>query len=383
MQKTNKGAKFYDKNKVHEGALYGVYEGILHSTVDPQRKGRVQVRIPHIIGERDTDYTVWCNVSTPTGGEDAGCMITPEKKDNVICLVQFMSGDINKPVVTGFINAGNPQDPDTPKESKEFCDGTKCKICEDKEINAFNKNEHIPYHNHKDTYYCGKVKTLYKSPLGASIVIGERGEEEFFRITDRGGQVFEMSSPIKKDKSEKRGLKNSIDGTQFDTEEDVPENKFSSITLMDLSHQLLKLIGKFEEEQIIIENRNKSGNKSNKITCSVKKDDEYYKVEQKIGDKTQVFEISAKNGDEFMRLLDCKGNFLFLDSVNDEVKIHSIKDGIISVENNLIITGGNDLTVNFARNITMNCSHFTINSDKTDINATEYVKICGNTVWPD
>ena len=77
-------------------AYYGVYFGVVANSNDPQKSGRVQIRLPWL------GSTVWAPVaspvgSTPTGGIPPGATV----------VVAFERGDESHPVVLGCLQ-GTP-----------------------------------------------------------------------------------------------------------------------------------------------------------------------------------------------------------------------------------------------------------------------------------
>lgn len=233
-----------------EGKYFGTYNGFVKNSNDPERRGRVRLNIPSIFGDDET-LTEWAEHSCISAGTDSGSMITSEESENSIALIQFANGDLQNPIVTGYIHGGDAKNPDTPKESLFFCDGTKCIDCSDRDADHLTTKEHKEFHNHKDQFYCPKKKVLYKSPKGATISISEVGTEEYIEIVDQGGQMIRLSSPIKKDKVRKRGISNAKDNTQFDPQNDIQEEG-ASIELIDLANQFLKFSSKYGEEKIDI-----------------------------------------------------------------------------------------------------------------------------------
>jgi hypothetical protein len=81
-----------------EKRYWGKYRGLVSNTNDPRRLRRVKVRIPEITGiDIETDWA-WTQ-QTSGGGADQGGFTQVNVNDSVF--VEFESGDINRPVVTG------------------------------------------------------------------------------------------------------------------------------------------------------------------------------------------------------------------------------------------------------------------------------------------
>lgn len=87
-----------------------VYEpmiGIVTDNKDPDKLGRVKVKIP-TLSEHDTTW--WCPIVMMGAGKNRGWFFIPEKDDEV--LVLFEHGDINCPVVVGSLWNGKDKPPD-------------------------------------------------------------------------------------------------------------------------------------------------------------------------------------------------------------------------------------------------------------------------------
>ncbi len=81
-----------------EQRRYGKYRGVVVDNEDPQRLGRLRLRVPTLLGN---DSTNWALPSLPFGGlPRQGMFFIPEKDSSV--WVEFEEGDINKPVWTGM-----------------------------------------------------------------------------------------------------------------------------------------------------------------------------------------------------------------------------------------------------------------------------------------
>lgn len=76
------------------GKYYSLYRGIVTSNQDPQRQGRLQIRVPEISGETAPDYWAW-----PKGlfaGKGKGLFAIPSVGDAV--WVEYEKGDPSYPV---------------------------------------------------------------------------------------------------------------------------------------------------------------------------------------------------------------------------------------------------------------------------------------------
>jgi uncharacterized protein involved in type VI secretion and phage assembly len=75
----------------------GIVIGIVHDLDDPERLGRVRVRLPHL-GDQLTD---WSRQATPMGGKDRGLFFRAEVGDEVV--VACEQGDPRRTVVVGAL----------------------------------------------------------------------------------------------------------------------------------------------------------------------------------------------------------------------------------------------------------------------------------------
>ncbi len=297
----------------HSDKEYRKFFAFIHSANDPTRRGRVRLHIPELFGTKESDYTDWVPVRAFSGGLDCGSMVTPEKNDKGIAIVSFIHGNNQYPIVEGFIINGDLHDPNGPEESKELCDGQGCIDCVEKDLLPIDLKEHKKYHNHTNEFYCPKIKTLYKSPKGAALILGDRGEKEFLRFIDQTGQVLEFSCPVKKEKTRKRGLNNALNGDQFDTEEDIIDDG-AYIKLMDLANQMMHFQSKFGEELICFLNRNKEGDSSHKVLMTVKENEEEYSITQDIKGRIQSLVFDGRKNLESIKLTGKCGNYLLISS---------------------------------------------------------------------
>ncbi|MFV8753961.1 phage baseplate assembly protein V [Nannocystaceae bacterium ST9] len=83
---------------------WGKYRGFVVDNQDPDKLGRVRVRVPSVYGEQDSD---WALPSLPFGGAAShGLSLLPEPNDAV--WVEFEEGDIDRPIWVGFFShSGN------------------------------------------------------------------------------------------------------------------------------------------------------------------------------------------------------------------------------------------------------------------------------------
>ncbi len=86
--------------------FYGVAEALVASVEDPEKEGRVKLRLPWFDSREVTD---WCRTANLFAGNGYGSTWTPELEDEV--LVAFIHGDLRFPVVLGGLYNGKDKAP--------------------------------------------------------------------------------------------------------------------------------------------------------------------------------------------------------------------------------------------------------------------------------
>lgn len=88
--------------KVHEAVI-----GVVTDNKDPQKLGRVKVKVPIL---SDADTTWWAPIVMSGAGKNRGWFFIPEINDEV--LVIFEHGDVHRPLVVGTLWNGKDAAPD-------------------------------------------------------------------------------------------------------------------------------------------------------------------------------------------------------------------------------------------------------------------------------
>jgi hypothetical protein len=89
-------------------SFYGVYRGTVEGNLDPLQRGRVQVKVPAVLGDGRLS---WAEPCVPYAGDKVGLFAVPPVGANA--WVAFEAGDPERPVLLGtFWGAG--QVPATP-----------------------------------------------------------------------------------------------------------------------------------------------------------------------------------------------------------------------------------------------------------------------------
>lgn len=91
--------------------LYGVYPALVTDVQDPDRQGRVQVRLPFVEENDGGGALAWARLATLMAGRERGTWFIPEVDDEV--LVAFTAGDPRRPVVIGALWNGVDAPPET------------------------------------------------------------------------------------------------------------------------------------------------------------------------------------------------------------------------------------------------------------------------------
>lgn len=78
-----------------EGRHFGKYRGVVADNADPLGQGRIQVRVPSVLGER----TLWAMPCVPYAGKDIGFLALPPAGAGV--WVEFEGGERAHPIWAG------------------------------------------------------------------------------------------------------------------------------------------------------------------------------------------------------------------------------------------------------------------------------------------
>src|ERR1700722_18925249 len=85
----------------------GIVIGIVDDLDDPEKLGRVRVKLPHLGGQMSD----WAYLVTPMAGNNRGLFLRPEKNDQV--LLAFSQGDPRFPYILGSMwSKPDPPPPD-------------------------------------------------------------------------------------------------------------------------------------------------------------------------------------------------------------------------------------------------------------------------------
>lgn len=106
-------AGLLENDREEQAKIYGVVTGIVTNNKDPEKMGRVKVKIPRL---SDTDESNWARVGTLMAGNNKGTFYLPDVNDEV--LVVFELGDVNTPYVIGSLWNGKDAPPANNSDGK-------------------------------------------------------------------------------------------------------------------------------------------------------------------------------------------------------------------------------------------------------------------------
>jgi len=80
-----------------ENKYYGMYQGVVTNINDPEKRGRIKIKCPEVLG--GSTESAWCDPVVPVAYDNGGDFCIPAKDETV--WVQFIAGDANRPVYFG------------------------------------------------------------------------------------------------------------------------------------------------------------------------------------------------------------------------------------------------------------------------------------------
>lgn len=80
-----------------ESKYYGIYQGIVTNTKDPEKRGRIKILCPEVLD--DKVESAWCDPCVPVAYDNGGDFCIPQVDEAV--WVMFIGGDSNLPVYLG------------------------------------------------------------------------------------------------------------------------------------------------------------------------------------------------------------------------------------------------------------------------------------------
>jgi uncharacterized protein involved in type VI secretion and phage assembly len=155
------------------GAQYfGVYPAVVRDNQDPDRQGRVKVRLPWSPDSGSDEYAVWARLATTMAGAGRGTWFVPEIGDEV--LISFGGGDPDWPYVVGALWNGQ----DDPPESMDSANNLKSIVSRTGIRIALDDTD-------------GAVTLSLETPGGQKVSLEDGGST--IRIADANGNSLEMA----------------------------------------------------------------------------------------------------------------------------------------------------------------------------------------------
>lgn len=150
---------------------YGKYRGFVADNRDPERMGRLRLRVPSVLGDQATGWALPC---VPFGGARAqGWFAVPEVDAQL--WVEFEEGDLRRPIWTGtFWQKGD----DVPDDARLDAPTTRLFVTPSGHALQFDDED-------------GKARVRLRHAGGAEIVIDEKGS---LTITDQKGNAVTLDA---------------------------------------------------------------------------------------------------------------------------------------------------------------------------------------------
>jgi uncharacterized protein involved in type VI secretion and phage assembly len=153
------------------GRYYGKYRGLVADNLDPDKRGRLKVRVPSVLGEVTSDWALPC---FPYGGAaDLGFIAVPPV--GAMVAVEFMEGDLSAPIWTGAFWRSADQVP-----AEVAGDGASTKLLK-------TDSGHVVSFEDKE----GEEAVTLTSAAGAVLEMNAGGS---FALTDSGGATVTLDA---------------------------------------------------------------------------------------------------------------------------------------------------------------------------------------------
>lgn len=352
----------------------GVWRGVCEYNADPRGLGRIKVRVPAIhgasfggasyidtthneegrdLGGIDVDALPWAWPCTSGSGgvHDAGSFDIPLVGASV--WVMFEQGNPDYPIWLGTW-------PSIPEESQitNYETDIQTSMGPWKQTEGLTTPQET--HNQQDP----QVRVLAKTPKGGTIIAIDTDESETLMIIDRAGQMIEMYSPVTSTKNEgnasQRGLKTARNNNSLDPLDYGKDNK-AYIRIIDTSYQTTQEGDRVWSGQY--------------VKLSAEAGNELVRVHGACGHDIL---LDSSSSNQRIVVKDNIGNFIFMSSEGLKIKSKSAEK--ISIEGNVELDVKGSYTVKTSGNYTVNCDQFIVNSNNTNINATNTCSIVAKSI---
>jgi uncharacterized protein involved in type VI secretion and phage assembly len=96
---------------------FGVYPAIVTDVVDPERLGRIEVKLPWLGLRGDAEVRLWATLCTPYADDEQGFQMLPSVDTQVV--VAFEAGELRRPYVIGSCWNGREHLPSPPASAND------------------------------------------------------------------------------------------------------------------------------------------------------------------------------------------------------------------------------------------------------------------------
>ncbi len=101
-------------NDAYGKRYYGKYRGTVSNNKDPEQKGRLELRVPDVLGDNPSTWAVPCVPLAGPGSPAMGIYLVPPIGAGV--WVEFEQGDVNHPIWVGCFWADFQEIPSSAQE---------------------------------------------------------------------------------------------------------------------------------------------------------------------------------------------------------------------------------------------------------------------------
>lgn len=249
--------------------IYGIFRAVVENVSDPEKRGRVQVRVPQLHGiGTDSSGSV---KGLPTGslpwaiqlslfgaGYDHGSMYIPDVGD--IVFLMFENGDRTSPV---YIGGSFGKDSKRIKTYGKIGDTSTEGLYNNGGWSSPSHDNEIPQGIYNQAGSpTGKV--IFKTPKGATLYVQEEDGNEYVELLDRMGQCIRLSAPIdSSNNAQNMSKRNNANAYNMDALDPVlVGSSGGEILIRDAANQTIRTYAMGEDSYMEIY----SNNKTTKVT---------------------------------------------------------------------------------------------------------------------
>lgn len=186
-----------------KGKLFlGLYRAYVTSNQDPDKRGRVRLKVPKVLGELETG---WAVTMTRVAGKSYGEFWVPQVGDAV--LVFFEGGDPNVPIVMGGWYAKNELHSafkeDYPKHSGWASpSGHYVEFIDEKDKWSLRITDRMGQRLELDCKKPGEEKVVFTDKAGQTIMMDATKNKEKITLRDKAGQTVLLDATAGAEKVE-------------------------------------------------------------------------------------------------------------------------------------------------------------------------------------